>query len=103
MPRRSACQAAERELRAAVKATAEPFGVIIGGGGVVGLALAGALSHALGPAFAIAVVDRLPFGGARRLRDMRASAVSAGSKQLLTAVGAWSSLADRAQPVTAVD
>ncbi len=53
---------------------------------------------------ACAVADRRPFAGASvAQRDVRASAVSAGSKRLLEALGMWSSLAEHAQAVAAVD
>ena len=76
--------------------------VIIGGGGAVGLALACALADALGPDCRIAVADRVPFGSGGT-HDIRASALSAGSRQLLSALGIWPALAGHAQAVTAVD
>jgi 2-octaprenyl-6-methoxyphenol hydroxylase len=76
--------------------------VIIGGGGAVGLALACALADALGPDCRIAVADRMPFGSGGA-HDVRASALSAGSRQLLSALGIWPALAGHAQAVTAVD
>jgi 2-octaprenyl-6-methoxyphenol hydroxylase len=78
------------------------YDVVIAGGGGVGLALACAISAAIEP-IRIAVVDRVAFSAEHRTRDMRASAVSAGSKRLLEALGIWADLASRAQPVTAVD
>ena len=56
-----------------------------------------------GPATRIAVVDRVPFGGTAGPRDIRASAVSAGSQHLLAALGIWPALAEHAEAVTAVD
>lgn len=83
---------------------AEPqsYDVAIGGGGSVGLALAVALADALGPGFSVALIDRSPWGGAGK-SDLRASALSAGSKRLLEALGIWAQLAEFAQPVTAID
>jgi 2-octaprenyl-6-methoxyphenol hydroxylase len=79
----------------------ETFDVAIGGGGSVGLALAAALADALGAGARIAVLDRASF--ARAPSDLRASAVSAGSKRLLEVLGVWGPLAAEAQPVTAID
>jgi 2-octaprenyl-6-methoxyphenol hydroxylase len=78
------------------------FDVVIGGGGSVGLALAAALADALGPGFTLALLDRGDWRDAAG-RDLRASALSAGSKRLLTALGSWARLADFAEPVTAID
>jgi 2-octaprenyl-6-methoxyphenol hydroxylase len=83
-----------------MNAAPERYDIVIAGGGGTGLALACALADALGPAARIAVVDRLAFGGGD---DARASAVAAGSRRLLTALGVWPALAESAQPVTAVD
>src|SRR5262245_3467481 len=78
------------------------FDVAIGGGGSVGLALAAALADALGPGFTLALIDRADWQGTAG-NDLRASALSAGSKRLLTALGIWTRLAEFAQPVTAID
>jgi 2-octaprenyl-6-methoxyphenol hydroxylase len=78
------------------------FDVAIGGGGSVGLALACALADALGTGARIALVDRAALS-ATAGRDLRASALSAASKRLLTTLGVWPALAQAAQPVTAID
>jgi 2-octaprenyl-6-methoxyphenol hydroxylase len=75
---------------------------VIAGGGAAGLALACALADALEEA-SIAVVDPGAFAEASAVRDARASALSAGSKRLLAALGAWTALAPHAEPVAAVD
>lgn len=69
----------------------------------MGLALASALADALGSGFKIAVLDRADLEAGERPRDIRASAVAAGSRQLLAALGIWPELAPHAQPVTTVD
>jgi len=86
-----------------MKSAQEHFAVVIAGGGAVGLALASALADALGADARIAIVDRTPLAASPALGDVRASAVSAGSKHLLTALGVWKALAEHAEPVVAVD
>ena len=81
----------------------ERYDIVIAGGGSAGLTFACALADALGPAITIAVADRLAFGSEGANRDVRASAVSAGSKRLLATLGIWSALAEHAEPVAAVD
>jgi 2-octaprenyl-6-methoxyphenol hydroxylase len=84
---------------------AERYDIVIAGGGSAGLTLAAALADALGAGARIGVADRRPFTGASSAvaRDVRASAVSAGSKRLLDALGMWSAVAEHAQAVSAVD
>jgi 2-octaprenyl-6-methoxyphenol hydroxylase len=77
--------------------------VVIGGGGMAGLALACTLADALGSQAKIAVVDRAPLGSTSTHSDIRASALSAGSKRLLESLGAWTTIADQAQPVLSID
>jgi 2-octaprenyl-6-methoxyphenol hydroxylase len=81
----------------------EDYDAIVVGGGAVGLALALALADALGPDGRIAVVDPSTAGAGAGARDPRASALSAGSKRLLDALGVWPALAPHAEPVMAVD
>ena len=69
---------------------------------MVGLALGCALHDAMGDAARIAVVDPTLLRGGPA-RDVRASALSAGSQHLLAALGMWPALAEHAQPVTGVD
>jgi 2-octaprenyl-6-methoxyphenol hydroxylase len=70
--------------------------VLVGGGGVAGLALAVALKHALGPSFQVVVADpALDRGGT----DPRASAIVAAARRLLQAIGVWDGVADGAQPI----
>jgi len=81
----------------------ERVDVAIGGGGTAGLALACALADALGAPARIAVVDRAPLEPTSAPPDVRASALSAGSKRMLSVLGIWPALAEHAEPVSAVD
>ncbi len=83
--------------------TPNRYDVAIAGAGAVGLALACALADALGDGAKIAVLDRRDFANPASGRDIRAWAISAGSKRLLDTLGAWAELAPYAQAVTAVD
>jgi 2-octaprenyl-6-methoxyphenol hydroxylase len=78
------------------------YDVAISGASFAGLALACALSDALGPDFRIALIDRaapaaVPGG------DARAFALSAASRHLLEAIGVWPAIAADAQPVDGID
>jgi len=73
--------------------------VVIAGAGIPGLALACALADALGPEAAISLVER----GTAPRRDIRAVALSAASARLLGVLGAWSQVAEDAEPVTRVE
>lgn len=86
-----------------MQADAERYDIVVAGGGAIGLTLACALTDALGPSTRIAVIDRVPFGSTPSQRDIRASAVSAGSRHVLTALGIWPAVCEHAQAVTAVD
>jgi 2-octaprenyl-6-methoxyphenol hydroxylase len=77
------------------------FDVAISGASFAGLALACALSQALGPAFKIALIDRAPVTSRRA--DARAFALSAASRHLLEAIGVWPAIAAEAQPVDGID
>jgi 2-octaprenyl-6-methoxyphenol hydroxylase len=70
--------------------------VLIGGGGVAGLALAVALRQGLGEGFAVMVadpaLDRAP-------SDPRASAIVAAAQRLFEAIGVWAAVAGEAQPI----
>jgi 2-octaprenyl-6-methoxyphenol hydroxylase len=86
-----------------MQAAQQRHDIVIAGGGSAGLTLACALADALGRAVSIAVVDRAALAGSAAVRDVRASAVSAGSKRLLAMLGIWPALAEHAEAVTAVD
>lgn len=82
----------------------ERYDVVIAGGAAIGLSLGCALADALGPASRIALVDRMPFDGTiSGPRDVRASALAAGSRHLLEALGIWPTLAGHAETVVGVD
>jgi 2-octaprenyl-6-methoxyphenol hydroxylase len=70
--------------------------VLIGGGGVAGLALAVALRQGLGDGFSVTVadpaLDRAP-------TDPRASAIVAAAQRLFAAIGVWDAVAGEAQPI----
>ncbi len=71
-------------------------GVLIGGAGFAGLALAIALRQALGERFLVAVAD--PALG-RPPDDARASAIAAAARRLFKALGVWPTVAADAQPI----
>lgn len=77
------------------------FDVAISGASFAGLALALALSDALGPDFSIAVIDRATTSTPRP--DARAFALSAGSRHLLEAMGVWPEIAAESQAIAAID
>jgi 2-octaprenyl-6-methoxyphenol hydroxylase len=71
--------------------------VLIAGGGMVGMTLAAALG---GAGIAVALVE--PAAEASRLdaaHDGRASAIAAGSRNLLDGAGAWAGMAPEAEPI----
>ena len=70
--------------------------VLIAGGGFAGLALAIALRQALGSAFLVVVADP---AFARSGADPRASAIAAGARRLLEAIGVWQTVAAETQPI----
>lgn len=73
-----------------------PSDVLVAGGGIVGLSLAVALRHELGAGIAIEICD--PQSG-RRPPSLRASALVAGPRRMLQAIGIWDAIAANAQPI----
>lgn len=71
--------------------------VLIAGGGFAGLALAIALRQSLGAGFAVTVAD--PALASPKSKDMRASAIAAAARRLFETVGAWQTVAGKAQPI----
>ena len=88
---------AERRQGPHPQATPRPRQVVIAGGGIAGLSLALALRQALGEVLEVTVcdpaLDRDPAG------DRRAYAVALGARRMLAALGLWSEIAERAQPI----
>jgi len=71
--------------------------IVISGGGYAGLTLALALAKSLGPEIAISVIDRGEPSPAEH--DVRAFAISAGSRHMLEVLGAWRLIKAEAQEV----
>lgn len=80
------------------------YDVVVGGAGLVGLALATALAR---DGLEVAVADRAPIAAAEADAegyDVRVYAISPGSAGFLRAIGAWQYLAaDRVAPIEAMD
>lgn len=73
-------------------------GIIIGGGGFAGLALALALKKGLGDTVPVTVAD--PALALRPSRDPRATAIVAAGRRMFETLGVWGEVAGRAQPIT---
>ena len=69
--------------------------MLIAGGGFAGLALALALRQALGPGFAVTLVDPALAHG----EDPRASAIAAAPRRMFEALGVWDAVGAEAQPI----
>jgi len=79
------------------KSAVDMYDVVIAGGGYVGLSLAVALKQ--GDArLACAVVDPKPMSELHK--DPRASAIAAAASRMLTQLGIWQAIADKAQPIS---
>ena len=80
------------------------FDVAIVGGSHAGLGLALALVRLAGRDIRVAIIDRVDVS--RRAEtpiDPRAFAISAGSRNLLAAIGVWPAVTDQAAPVCGID
>src|SRR5689334_17962495 len=71
--------------------------IVICGGAFAGLALALALRQGLGAGTSIIVAD--PALATRPSRDPRATAIVAACRRLFDVIGAWSEVAENAQPI----
>jgi len=82
--------------------TKQRFDVAIAGGGFAGRTLALALARLAPEGFRVALVDAEKAGGGGG-HDARALALSAATKNLLTALDLWPELAAKAQAVEAIE
>lgn len=81
----------------------DSFDVAIGGGGFAGLALAIALARC-DASIRVALVDQAtPQAAIAAADDGRATALTAGSRRLLKAIGVWRELAAHAQPINDIE
>src|SRR4030088_3131471 len=71
--------------------------IVICGGAFAGLALALALRQGLGADIPVIVTD--PALASRPSRDPRATAIAAGCRRLVEALGVWDQVAGQAQPI----
>ncbi len=75
--------------------------ILIAGGGLVGLAQALALADlGDGDQGKIVLVDRAPLTPKSKTQDLRAFAITAASRRMLTRLGVWEKIAKHAQPVS---
>ncbi|MEM9028233.1 MAG: FAD-dependent monooxygenase [Pseudomonadota bacterium] len=80
----------------------DDYDIAIVGGGLAGATQAIALAATAGPSLRIALVDA-PASSVRGNHDPRATAISAASRQLLTAIGVWPDVAQDAQPIVKIE
>jgi len=79
------------------------YDALIAGGGLAGLSLALALRQGLGEGARIAIADPAFAAPVAASTDMRASAIAAGARRLLDALGMWDRVAAEAQPILAME
>jgi len=84
--------------------TEDKYDIIIAGGGFAGMALGAALIKYMPEGFQVAIIDNTDPAQAGAFEfDGRASSLSAGSKQMLDTLDAWSAVEDHAQPILEID
>jgi 2-octaprenyl-6-methoxyphenol hydroxylase len=88
---------------ASVSSISTPCDVMICGGSYAGMIAALAFAHQLGPELRIVLVDKAAEPSKAPVADCRATALSAASVNLLTALGLWTDLVASAQPVSAIE
>ncbi len=81
-----------------VSDSAPIFDLVIAGAGASGLALAAAVSQAMGSGVSIALVDPASPPGASATR-LRTVAIADGPRRLLERIGAWEAIEPKAQPI----
>lgn len=74
------------------------FDVVIAGGGASGLALAAAISQAMGQGASVAIVDP-GAPSAASTSPLRTVAIADGPRRLLERLGAWTAIEPKAQPI----
>lgn len=79
------------------------YDVVIAGGGFVGRSLALALAKLAPQGFRIALVDAEPSESGYAIRDARASALSAATRNLLSVLDVWPALAPDAQAIESIE
>lgn len=85
------------EAAAFTQADVRPWDVAIVGGGLAGLSLALALRQGLGADARILLFD--PALARPVIDDERCSAIAAGARRLLTAIGVWDKVGEAAEPI----
>ena len=86
----------------------EHYDIVIAGGGMVGISLACALGEALGDKLRVLVVESFPLPSDSQAPvyqpsfDARSTALAAGSRQILEAIGLWPRLASHLCPISTI-
>lgn len=87
---------------------AQHYDIVIAGGGMVGISLACALGEALGKGLRVLVVESFPLPANSEAPvyqpsfDARSTALAAGSRQILEAIGLWPRLANHVCPISSI-
>ena len=83
--------------RKKTKASEKNYDILVAGGGYVGLSCAVAIKHSA-PHLKVLVVD--PAEDTMIDQDERSSAIAADASRMLTSLGVWQALVEKAQPIT---